>query len=156
LRNANSLIAAIQGRRETLSKVVSIIAQTQKEALLEGIDKLKPLTLKEIAQVCGLHESTISRVVMNKYVQTPVGIFALRKFFSTSLKTTEGEDISSQSIKMKIKELIDSEDKGSPLRDQKIVQILKESEKVDISRRTVAKYRESLKIPSVSKRRRSL
>jgi len=156
LRNATSLIAAIQQRKETLFKVVSIIAETQKESLLEGIDKLKPLALKEIAEATNLHESTISRVVMNKYVQTPVGIYPLRKFFSTSLKTINGEDVSASSIKMKIKELVDAEDKASPLRDQEIVELLKSSENTKISRRTVAKYRESLKIPPVSQRRRHI
>lgn len=156
LRNANNLIRAIYQRKDTLTRVISIIAETQKEALLDGMEKLKPLTLKEIAQRVGMHESTISRIVMNKYVQTPTEIFALRDFFSTSLKTETGEDVSSQSIKLKIKELVDSEDKAKPLRDQEIADLLKESEKTPIARRTVAKYREMLKVPPASRRRRSI
>lgn len=156
IRNATSLISAIQQRKETLARVVSIIAETQKDSLIEGIEKLKPLTLKEVAQECGLHESTVSRVVMNKYVQTPAGVFPLRKFFSTAIKNSEGENVSSSSVKAKIKELIDSEDKKAPLRDQKIAEVLENTEKIRISRRTVAKYRENLKIPPVSQRRRNI
>jgi len=151
---ANSLIHALQSRKDTLVKVVTLIAQTQKEAILEGNDKLKPLTLKEIAEKVTMHESTISRVVMHKYVQTPSGIWRLRDFFSSSLKTTEGEDISSQSIKVRIQELIDAEDKTCPLRDKKIAELINESEKTPIARRTVAKYREALKIPPASQRRK--
>lgn len=156
LANANNLIRAIASRKQTLTRVVSIIAETQKEALLEGIEKLKPLSLKEVAEKLGLHESTISRVVMNKYVETPIGIFALRDFFSTSLKREDGEDVSSQSIKLKIQELIEAEDKAHPLKDHEIAEFLKESEKTPIARRTVAKYREMLKIPPAPQRRRSI
>ncbi len=153
LKNAANLINAITQRKETLTRVITIIAETQKEALLEGMDKLKPLSLKEIAEKVSLHESTISRIVMNKYVQTPIGIFPLRGFFSTSLKKEDGEDVSAQSIKLKIQELIDNEDKTKPLRDQEIVEQIKEAEKLTLARRTVAKYRKILKIPSVSERR---
>ena len=156
LQNAHSLIRAIQSRKATLARVVLIIAETQKEALLEGMDKLKPLTLKEIADRVNMHESTISRIVMNKYAQTPIGIFALKDFFSTSLKNADGKNISSQSIKFKIKEWVEAEDKTRPLRDREIVNLLMESEKIPIALRTVAKYRESLKIPPVSQRRQSL
>lgn len=153
LKNATNLINAITQRKETLTRVITIIAETQKEALLEGMDKLRPLSLKEIAEKVSLHESTISRIVMNKYVQTPIGIFPLRGFFSTSLKKEDGEDVSAQSIKLKIRELIENEDKTRPLRDQEIVGQIRQTEKLSLARRTVAKYRKMLKIPPVSERR---
>ncbi|MFH0940425.1 MAG: RNA polymerase factor sigma-54 [Candidatus Omnitrophota bacterium] len=153
LKNAANLINAITQRKETLTRVITIIAETQKEALLEGMDKLRPLSLKEIAEKVSMHESTISRIVMNKYVQTPIGIFPLRGFFSTSLKKEDGEDVSAQSIKFKIRELVENEDKTKPLRDQEIVEQIRETEKLSLARRTVAKYRKILKIPPVSERR---
>ncbi|OIO35976.1 MAG: RNA polymerase sigma-54 factor [Candidatus Omnitrophica bacterium CG1_02_44_16] len=153
LKNASNLINAIIQRKETLTRVITIIAETQKEALMEGMDKLKPLSLKEIAEKVSMHESTISRIVMNKYVQTPIGIFPLRGFFSTSLKKEDGEDVSAQSIKLKIQELIENEDKTRPLRDYEVVEQIRLTEKLSIARRTVAKYRKMLKIPPVSERR---
>ena len=92
---------------------------------------------------------------MNKYVQTPIGIFPLRGFFSTSLKKEDGEDVSAQSIKLKIRELIENEDKTRPLRDQEIVEQIRQTEKLSLARRTVAKYRKMLKIPPVSERRQT-
>ena len=153
---AQNLIRAIKSRKDTLLKVVSHIAETQREAIREGADKLKPLTLNEIAEKVEMHESTISRVVRDKYVQTPSGLWPLKDFFSGSLRTTEGNDISSQSIKLKIQELIESEDKTNPLRDQKIVEMINATEKISLARRTVAKYRDMLKIPPVSQRRKSM
>ncbi len=153
LLRANNLIRAIQSRKDTLLKVVSFITETQKEAVLEGKEKLKPLSLKEVAQKTGLHESTISRVVANKYIQAPAGILALRDLFSVSLKTAEGENIAAERIKEKIAELIEGENKTKPLKDHEIAQLINESEKTLLARRTIAKYRESLKIPPVSKRR---
>jgi len=156
IQNAANLMRAIHQRKETLTKVVSIIAQTQREALTEGMEKLKPLTLKEIAQRVNVHESTISRIVMNKYVQTPIGIFALRDFFSSCLTTDDGEDVSAQSIKLKVRELIEHEDKNHPLKDQEIAALILQSEKMPLARRTIAKYRNHLKIPPVAQRRRSI
>ena len=153
LKNAANLINAITQRKETLTRVITIIAETQKDALLEGMDKLRPLSLKEIAEKVSMHESTISRIVMNKYVQTPIGIFPLRGFFSTSLKKEDGEDVSAQSIKLKILDLIEYEDKTRPLRDREIVEQIRQTEKLSLARRTVAKYRKILKIPPVSERR---
>lgn len=154
MMQANNLVHAIQSRRNTIVKVVTIIAEIQKEAILEGIDKIKPLTLREIAEKIGMHESTVSRVVMHKYVQTPAGILRLKDFFSGSLKSAQGEEIASQNVKLKVKDLIDNEDKALPLRDQAIADLLKETEKIAIARRTIAKYREMQDIPPVSKRRR--
>ncbi len=153
ISRANNLIRAIQGRKDTLLKVVSLITETQKEAMLEGIDRLKPLSIKEVAKKTGLHESTISRVVANKYIQAPAGIFALKNLFSVSLKTTCGENVAAQMIKSKITELIESEDKAKPLKDHEIAQLINCSEKTNLARRTIAKYRESLKLPPVAGRR---
>jgi RNA polymerase sigma-54 factor len=153
IKNATNLIHAIRSRRETLAKVVELIVAYQQEAIRDGMEKLRPLSCKEIAEKAGLHESTISRILMNKYVQTPLGVFALREFLSTSLRTDEGQDVSSQSIKMKINELIEQEDKTKPLTDQAIAAMIAEQEKTTIARRTVAKYRESLSIPPTSQRR---
>ncbi len=153
IKNAGNLIHAIQSRRETLAKVVELIVEFQKEAIEEGMEKLKPLTCKEMAQKSGLHESTISRIIAKKYVQTPLGVFALKDFFSTGLKTSNGEDVSSQRIKLKIQELIDQEDKANPLRDQAIAELISQAENIVLARRTIAKYRETIGIPPVSQRR---
>lgn len=153
IKAANGLINAIRQRQSTITKVVTIIAQTQKKALLEGLENLKPLSIKEIALATELHESTISRVVMNKHVSTPIGILPLRNFFSNRLTNSNGEGVSSQSIKLKIQELIEAEDKKKPLRDQAIAEVLKETQHLSLARRTVAKYREALGIPPTSKRR---
>ncbi len=153
ISRANDLIGAIQNRKRTLLKVVSLIAETQKEAVLEGVEKLIPLTLKEVAEKTGLHESTVSRIVANKYVQAPAGIFALKDLFSFGLKTTGGPDIASQRIKSKIQELIESEDKTKPLKDHEIADIVKEMEHTPLARRTIAKYREGMDIPPASQRK---
>jgi RNA polymerase sigma-54 factor len=155
IANGSNLMRAIRNRRDLLLHVLTIVAETQKEALTQGLDKLRPLSLKETAEKAGMHESTMSRIVMNKYVQTPIGIFALRRFFSTGFKTKDGEDVSSQSIQFKVKDLIDSEDKNHPLRDGDIVRLLKETQHIDIARRTVVKYRKALGIPSVPQRRKN-
>ena len=156
IRNATHLIHTVQTRRDTIRRVVGLVAEIQKEVLLEGMERLKPLTLKEIAGRTGLHESTISRIIMNKYVQTPIGIFPLREFFSTGMKNVEGQDVSAERLKCLIRDLIEEEDKTQPLSDQAIAALLAESEKVKLARRTVAKYREGLHIPSAPKRREDL
>lgn len=154
IANGNNLMSAIQNRRHLLARVMELIVSIQKDALTDGFEKLKPLSLKEVAETTSIHESTISRIVMNKYVQTPAGIFPLRKFFSSGMKTKTGEDISSQSIQLKIQELIDAEDKHKPLRDQDLAVLLKQNENIEVARRTVVKYREALNIPSAPKRRK--
>jgi len=153
LNNAQNLVRAIKQRNNTIYKVIESILSIQKDALIEGMNRLKPLTLKDIAKNVGLHETTISRVVMNKYIQTPYGIFALKDFFSGSLTSQGGEAVSSQRIRLKIQELVDNEDKSKPLSDQLIVKIIQQEEKINIARRTVAKYRERLKILPKSQRR---
>lgn len=154
IRNATALMQAIANRRKTLLVISRLIAETQDEALRDGLEKLKPLTLKEIAEKAGLHESTVSRIVMHKYAATPIGIFPLKDFFSTSLKMDDGTDVSSQKIKMKIAELVDNEDKAKPLKDHEIARMIQESENTPLARRTIAKYRDMLGIPPTSQRRK--
>jgi RNA polymerase sigma-54 factor len=132
--------------------VTESIVKFQREFLDHGIERLKPLVLKDVADDIGMHESTVSRVTTNKFVHTPQGIFELKFFFTTGIKTAEG-DVSSSSIKEKIKNLISSESADDPISDQKIVEILK-AQDIDIARRTVAKYRESLGLLSSAKRKK--
>ena len=120
-----------------------------------GIEFLKPLTLKDIAEVIEMHESTVSRVTTNKYIGTPRGIFELKYFFSTALVSEDGTSHSAESVKSKVQNLIEAETLDNVLSDDKIVDLLKE-EGIDIARRTVAKYRDALHIPSSVQRRKIL
>ena len=148
------LIRSIEQRRLTLYKVSQQIVDTQRPFLDHGIKKLKPLTLKEVALNVGVHESTVSRATANKYIQTPRGLFSLKFFFSSGLTGTGGDDYSSHSIKIYIRELIDAEDSDKPFSDQRLAELLQEKG-INISRRTVAKYREEISIPASYKRRQS-
>ena len=114
---------------------------------------MKPLTLKVIAEKLGIHESTVSRAINGKYMQSPRGVFEIRYFFSSGVQGSSGDDISSNSVKAFIKELVDEEDSTKPLSDQDMVGLLKKKG-INISRRTVAKYRDEMHIPSSSRRRR--
>ncbi len=154
IEKAYWLIRSIEQRRVTLFKVSQKIVDIQKTFLEEGIKKLKPLTLKDVAMEVGVHESTVSRASANKYIQTPRGLFPLKFFFSSGLSGDGGTDYSSPSIKVHIKEMVEAEDGDKPFSDQKLTDLLKERG-VNISRRTVAKYREELSIPPSYKRRRS-
>ncbi len=154
IEKAYWLIRSIEQRRITLFKVAQQIVDIQKPFLDHGIKKLKPLTLKEVAQNVGVHESTVSRAAANKYIQTPRGLFPLKFFFSSGLGGQNGDDHSAPSIKTHIRELVDSEDRVKPLSDQRLMEFLNERG-IQISRRTVAKYREELSIPPSYKRRRS-
>ena len=118
----------------------------------DGVRGLKPLVLKDVADYCNLHESTISRVTNSKYVQTPRGLFSLKFFFSSGTTTSSGEEISSKYVKQLIQEIVESENPKKPFSDAKIVDLLK-AKGIDIARRTVAKYREELGIRSSSKRK---
>ena len=153
MRSAQWLIRSIDQRRRTITKVTECIVQKQMDFFEKGVNHLKPLILRDIAQAVNLHESTISRVTTNKYVQTPQGLFELKFFFSSSIKRTSSADIASESVKNKIKDIISSENSRKPFSDQKIVTILKDNGIV-IARRTVAKYREMLGILSSSKRKK--
>lgn len=153
LDSALWLIKSIEQRKNTLYKVVSSIVSIQKDFLDKGIDFLKPLTLKDVASEVGVHESTVSRAINGKYAQTDRGLFELKFFFNRGLDDSLGENISSQKIKNQIKRIISSEDSSKPLSDQKLADMLNR-DGINISRRTVAKYREEMEIPSTSKRKR--
>lgn len=153
-RKAITLLKNIEQRRLTILKVAEVIFQEQREFLERGIDALKPLKQKDVAQKVGLHESTISRVVNSKYCQTPWGIFSLSYFFPSKVADEKnGEDFTAAKIKKSIKIFIEEEDKSKPLSDQKLQELL-EKQNIKLARRTVAKYREELGIPSSSKRKR--
>ncbi len=153
LNSANWMIQAIEQRRQTMLKVMNYIIERQRDFFEKGVQHLKPLTLREVAEVINMHESTVSRVTNEKYVQTPRGVLPLKFFFSSGLSTSGGEDVSARGIKAQIQKLVDEEDPKHPLTDQAIVNILKDSG-VQIARRTVAKYRDQLGVLSARMRKR--
>jgi RNA polymerase sigma-54 factor len=153
LNSANWMIQAIEQRRQTMLKVMNFIVDRQREFFEKGVQFLKPLTLREVAEVINMHESTVSRVTNEKFVQTPRGVLPLKFFFSSGLSTTSGEDVSARGIKAKIQKLVADEQAKRPLTDQAIVNILKD-EGIQIARRTVAKYRDQLGILSARMRKR--
>jgi RNA polymerase sigma-54 factor len=153
LNSANWMIQAIEQRRQTMLKVMNYIVDRQRDFFEKGVQHLKPLTLREVAEVINMHESTVSRVTNEKFVQTPRGVLPLKFFFSSGLSTTAGEDVSARGIKAQIEKLVAEEDPKHPLTDQAIVNILKEGG-VQIARRTVAKYRDQLGVLSARMRKR--
>ncbi len=153
MNSAHWMIQAIEQRRQTMLKVMNYIVERQREYFERGVQHLKPLTLREVAEVIGMHESTVSRVTNEKFVQTPRGVLPLKFFFSSGLSTTDGDDVSARGIKDQIKKLVDAEDAKDPLTDQAIVDILKQGGVV-IARRTVAKYRDQLGVLSARMRKR--
>jgi len=154
LRSAVWLIRSIHNRQKTIYKVTDAIVRRQREFFEKGIQYLKPMILKDVANDIGMHESTISRVTTNKFVHTPVGIFELKYFFNSSINAADGSDaLASEAVKEKIRQMISKEDVRNPLSDQKIVELLR-SENIDIARRTVAKYRDMLGILSSGKRKK--
>jgi RNA polymerase sigma-54 factor len=153
LNSANWMIQAIEQRRQTMLKVMNYIVERQREFFEKGVQFLKPLTLREVAEVISMHESTVSRVTNEKYVQTPRGVLPLKFFFSSGLSTSGGEDVSARGIKAQIQKLVDDEDPKRPLTDQAIVNILTDGG-VQIARRTVAKYRDQLGVLSARMRKR--
>ena len=152
LQEAKMFIKNINYRNDTLLSLSKRIFEKQKKFFDYGIENLVPMNLKEVATDLGVHESTVSRLTNGKYIETPYGIFELKFFFSSSIKNKDGKDFSSKSIKEKIKKIISSENKKNPFSDNKIKDILK-NEGIDVARRTVSKYRESLNIESSSKRK---
>jgi RNA polymerase sigma-54 factor len=152
LQSASWLVKAMDQRAKTIIKVAGEIVEMQDGFFLYGIEYLKPMTLRDIAEKIGMHESTVSRVTSNKYIGTPRGIFELKYFFSTALGEGDGAH-SSESVKAKIKTMIDGEGEDNVLSDDAIVDILTK-DGIDIARRTVAKYREAMHIPSSVQRRR--
>ncbi|MCB0345352.1 MAG: RNA polymerase factor sigma-54 [Bdellovibrionales bacterium] len=152
LRSAAWLIKSIHQRQQTIYRVTESIFKFQRDFLEKGVSGLRPLVLRDVAEDVGMHESTVSRVTTNKYVHTPRGVFELKYFFSSGLRSGVGE-VSSESVKERIRALISDEDPKKPLSDQAIVGILKD-EGVSIARRTVAKYREMMNILSSSRRKK--
>ena len=152
--SAQWLIKNIQRRRETLFKVTGEILKVQRDFFDGGEESLKSLTLKQVANSLNMHESTVSRAINGKYIQTPEGVFELKYFFPSKISSAgDGEGLSSSSVKFIIKDVVCGEDPKKPYSDREIADLLK-SRGIDISRRTVAKYREELGIVSSSKRRR--
>jgi RNA polymerase sigma-54 factor len=153
LRSALWLIRSIHQRQRTIYKVAKSIVQFQKDFLDNGIQFLKPLVLRDVAEDIQMHESTISRVTHNKYMHTPQGIYELKFFFNAGITSTQGETLASESVKNLVREIITKEDPKKPYSDEKLVQILK-GMNIHIARRTVSKYREMMKILSSNERRR--
>jgi RNA polymerase sigma-54 factor len=153
LSSANWMIQAIEQRRQTMLKVMNFIVDRQRDFFERGVQYLRPLTLREVADHIEMHESTVSRVTNKKFAQTPRGVYSLKYFFSSGLSTTSGEDISARGVRDKIKGMVSGEDTKKPLTDQAIVLLLK-SEGVKIARRTVAKYRDQLGILPARMRKR--
>jgi RNA polymerase sigma-54 factor len=152
LQEARWLVRSLEIRNETLLKVATCIVSRQHEFLDRGDEAMKPLVLRDVAEEIGMHESTISRVTTNKYMHTPRGVFEFKYFFSSHLTTAAGEDQSSTSVRAKIRKLIGSENPAKPLSDSKIAKLLAD-EGISVARRTVAKYREAMKIASSSERK---
>jgi RNA polymerase sigma-54 factor len=153
MNSANWMIQAIEQRRQTMLKVMNFIVDRQRDFFEKGIEYLKPLTLREVAEVINMHESTVSRVTNEKYVQTPRGVLPLKFFFSSALATASGEDASARSIRAKLQKMVGEEDSGKPLTDQQIVHLFQE-QGIQIARRTVAKYRDQLGILPARMRKR--
>ena len=152
LRSATWLIKSIHQRQRTIYRVMESIVRFQRDFFEKGISYLKPMVLRDVAEDIEMHESTISRVTTNKYVHTPQGIFELKYFFNSSIKRVYGDAIASATVKEKIRQIIQTEDKKRPFSDDKIAQLLKTSN-IEIARRTVAKYREMLGVLPSSKRK---
>jgi RNA polymerase sigma-54 factor len=152
VRSALWLIKSIHQRQRTIYRVMESIIKHQRDFFDRGVQHLRPLNLRDVAEDIGMHESTVSRVTSNKYAHTPQGIFELKYFFNSSISRVDGDAIASESVKEKIRRIITAEDSRRPLSDQRIAEMLKAAN-IDIARRTVTKYRESMNILSSTKRR---
>jgi RNA polymerase sigma-54 factor len=152
MRSAVDLLRNIEHRRQTIYKVVESIVARQKDFLDHGVQHIKPMMLKDIAEDIGMHLSTVSRVVNRKYAHTPQGVIELRRFFTEGMMNEDGEEISTRIIKLKIKKLIEEEDSHNPITDDQVVKILIK-DGIKLSRRTVAKYRDQMSIPGSRERR---
>jgi RNA polymerase sigma-54 factor len=153
LKSAAWLIKSIHQRQRTIYRVTSSIFRFQRDFLEKGVSQLKPLVLRDVADDIHMHESTISRVTTNKYVHTPQGVFELKFFFNSAIQCLDGESVSSESVKEHLKAIIKSENKAKPYSDQEVAELLRKVN-VDVARRTVAKYRETLGILPSRKRRK--
>ena len=151
-RSALWLIKSVDQRQKTIHKVATSIINFQRDFLDHGIEHLRPLVLRDVANDIGMHESTVSRVVNNKYMHTPQGVFEMKYFFHSGIHSSYGESVSSVTIKQRIRKIIDAENQRKPLSDSRIVNMLQE-EGLILARRTIAKYREELKIPTSSQRK---
>jgi RNA polymerase sigma-54 factor len=151
-RSALWLIKSVEQRQKTIHKVATSIINFQRDFLDHGIEYLRPLVLRDVANDIGMHESTVSRVVTNKYMHTPQGVFEMKYFFHSGIASSYGEAVSSVTIKQRIRKIIEQEDPRKPLSDSKIVSIL-QREGLELARRTIAKYREELKIPTSNQRK---
>src|SRR6266545_2380963 len=152
MRSAVDLLRNIEHRRQTIYRVVESIVHRQREFLDKGVQYIKPMMLKDIAEDIGMHLSTVSRVVNRKYAHTPQGVIELRRFFTEGMMNEDGEEISTRIIKLKIKKLIEEEDSHNPITDDQVVKILIK-DGIKLSRRTVAKYRDQMSIPGSRERR---
>jgi len=152
VRSAMWLIKSLHQRQRTIYRVVECIVDFQRDFLDKGLKYMRPLVLKDVAAILGVHESTVSRVTSNKYVDTPRGLFELKYFFSSSMLGLDGGTVTPEYIKLKIRGIIGDEDAAKPLSDQDIVSMLGRSG-IKVARRTVAKYREALGFPSSSRRK---
>ncbi len=152
LRSAVWMIKSIHQRQRTIVKVMQSLLRFQRDFFDKGPEWLRPLNLRDVAEDIGMHESTVSRVTTNKYVQTPHGVFELKYFFNSSIQTSDGESIASESVKEKIRAIINAEDTSKPLSDQRIADMLLET-RIHIARRTVTKYREAMRILSSTRRK---
>ncbi|WP_270180052.1 RNA polymerase factor sigma-54 [Alkalihalobacillus sp. CinArs1] len=153
-QQVNWLMKSIEQRKHTLRSIMTVFIGQQTSFLQTGLSELRPITLKEVANEAGVHESTVSRAIKNKYVQTPQGLYALKDLFTSRLSGETETGTSSSSVKIFIKEFVEEEDKKKPLSDQKIVEALHIQKGIQVSRRTIAKYREELGIPGSSRRKR--
>ena len=145
MRSGKFLISSIEQRQQTIERIANEIVKIQSEFLEEGVSKLRPCTMTQVSDTVGVHETTVSRAIANKYIQTPHGVFDLKYFFTPGYKGGDGESISNTSVKDMIQQLVSNEEPSKPLSDQGIVALLKEKD-IKIARRTVAKYREELGI----------
>jgi RNA polymerase sigma-54 factor len=152
MRSAVDLLRNIEHRRQTIYRVVESIVNRQRDFLDKGVEYIKPMMLKDIAEDIGMHLSTVSRVVNRKYAHTPQGVIELRRFFTEGMLNEEGEEVSTRIIKLKIKKLIEEEDSHNPITDDQVVKILVK-DGIKLSRRTVAKYRDQMRIPGSRERR---
>ena len=152
VRSAMWFLKSIEERQRTIFKVAREIVDFQRDFLDKGPSYMKPLILRDVAERVGVHESTVSRVVSNKYMQTPRGVLPMKYFFATGIGTLDGNDVSSMKVKERLKSMVDGEDPKRPLSDQRLADLLKR-EGILLARRTVAKYREELNIPSSGRRK---
>ena len=152
IKSAKWLVRALAERNKTILRVTEVITARQSEFLERGVEFLRPMTLKNIAEELGLHESTISRTTTNKYVQTPQGLFELKYFFNSAMAKNSGEQLASETIRVWVADMIRNEDAAKPLSDQDIANVIATTKNLNVARRTVAKYREGMGIPSSSHR----